>query len=69
MKAAKNFRGIEKTELTEKLLGFREELAKEKAVIASGTRAEKPAKIKNLRRNIARILTILKEQEKRKVKK
>ena len=54
-------------ELESKLLELKGTLSKEKALIASGTRAEKPAKIKNTRRQIARILTI-KAQKKSGVK-
>ena len=49
-------------ELEAKILELKTELSKEKAIIASGTRAEKPAKIRNIRRQIARILTILNEK-------
>ena len=49
-------------ELEAKLLELKTELSKEKAIVASGTRAEKPAKIRELRRQIARILTILNEK-------
>ena len=50
-------------ELEAKLLDLRAELSKEKSLIASGTRAEKPAKIKELRRDIARILTIINQKK------
>lgn len=50
-------------ELEEKLVGLKSELSKEKALIASGTRAEKPSKIRNTRRQIARLLTIIKEKQ------
>ena len=49
-------------ELEAKMLELKTELSKEKAIVASGTRAEKPAKIRELRRQIARILTILNEK-------
>ncbi|MBN2127031.1 MAG: 50S ribosomal protein L29 [Candidatus Diapherotrites archaeon] len=62
-KQSKDFRAMAKEELEEKLIGLRAELAKERAAIASGTRPEKPSKIKNAKKNIARILTILKEKE------
>jgi len=42
---------------------LRASLAKEKAVAAGGTRPENPGKIRSLKRNIARILTIMKEKE------
>ncbi len=55
---------ISEKELNEKALGMKQELAKEKAVIASGTRSEKPGKIRKIRRDIARVLTALKEKSK-----
>ena len=53
-------------DLEAKLLEVKTVLSKEKALVSSGTRAEKPAKIRNSRRMIARILTII--QQKRGVK-
>lgn len=50
-------------ELEEKLVEMRTNLAKERATIASGTRAEKPATIGNLRKGIARVLTIMAEKQ------
>jgi large subunit ribosomal protein L29 len=52
-------------ELEEKMVSLRGELSKEKAVIASGTRAEKPSKIRNTRRQVARILTLINEKKTR----
>ena len=60
---AKELKALPKEELEEKLLKLKEELAKERASVASGTRPEKPKKIRNLKKDIARILTILKERE------
>ncbi|MFH1224788.1 MAG: 50S ribosomal protein L29 [Candidatus Diapherotrites archaeon] len=50
-------------ELEARLVGLRADIAKERALAASGTRAEKPAKARNMRRMVARILTILKEKK------
>ncbi|MCR4335891.1 MAG: 50S ribosomal protein L29 [archaeon] len=50
-------------ELEGKLVDLKSVLSKEKAMVASGTRAEKPSKIKNTRRQIARILTIVTEKK------
>lgn len=49
--------------LQDRLLELRADLAKEYSQIASGTRAEKPAKIRNMRRTVARILTIINERK------
>jgi large subunit ribosomal protein L29 len=59
---AEKFAGLLKmsdAELSAKAIEMKQELAKERAVIASGTRSEKPGKIRKLRRDIARILTAL----------
>lgn len=50
---------LSEKELNEKAVELKQELAKERAVIASGTRSEKPGKIRKLRREIARILTAM----------
>lgn len=50
----------------EKLLALRRELSKQRAVIASGTRPENPGKVKSIRKDIARILTIIRKKEKTK---
>lgn len=57
-------RSMEISALHEKVAELKTELAKEKALVASGTRPEKPGKIKSIRKTIARILTIIKEKEK-----
>ena len=67
MKAAE-IRAMTDAEALEKLAALRKELAKEKETIASGTRPEKPLKIRNIRRDIARILTILNERKKKEKK-
>lgn len=46
-------------ELNARAIELKQELAKERATVASGTRSEKPAKIRNIRREIARTLTAL----------
>ncbi len=52
-------------ELEAKLVELKTTLLKEKAKGASGTRAEKPAKIRNARRGIARTLTIINEKRRK----
>ena len=52
-------------ELEARIVELKTELAKERALISSGTRAEKPAKIRNARRQVARILTIINEKRPR----
>ncbi len=49
-------------ELQTQLVELRRDLAKGKSHSASGTKAEKPAKIRTMRREIARVLTIMREK-------
>jgi len=65
---AKEVRDLGPDEAREKLAALRKELAKQRAVIASGTRPENPGKVRSIRKDIARILTILNEKEKLKGK-
>ena len=60
---------LSEKELNEKAVENKQELAKERAVIASGTRSEKPGKIRKLRREIARILTALAVKNKKEARK
>ncbi|GEM_PF-2045227 len=66
-KKLEEMRGMAVPELESQLVDLKTELAKERSLSASGTKSEKPSKMKNLRRNVARILTII--HEKKKVKK
>jgi len=52
-------------EMRAKLREFRAELARERSVAAAGGSLENPARIRELRRTIARILTIMKEAQKK----
>ncbi len=56
-------RELSENEAMEKLQELRAELSKENALIASGTRPEKPGRVRNLRRIIARILTVVREKK------
>ncbi len=44
-------------ELNSLVIELKQELAKEKAKTVSGTKAEKPGRVKKLRRDVARVLT------------
>ena len=68
-KKLEELRNLGTAELEERFLEHKTELGRERAMISSGTRAEKPAKIRNLRRNIARILTIMNEKKAKELKK
>lgn len=52
--------------LQEKLLELKIELSKQRGTISSGTKPESPGKIKKMRRDIARILTIMNETQSKK---
>ena len=52
-------------EMRAKLRELRTELARERSVAAAGGSLENPARIHELRRTIARILTIMKEVQKK----
>ena len=56
-------RGLGKEEIKEKLKGAKKELRKERSVIASGTRPDNPCKIRSIRKNMARMLTVIREKE------
>lgn len=62
-KKISQFRGLGVNELQDKAAELRAKLAKERSVKSSGTRPEKPATIGNLRRDIARCLTIIQEKQ------
>lgn len=60
-KAIKEFKGMGEAQLKEKLNDFRMELIKHNAQIATGTTPKSPGLIRQTKRNIARVLTILKK--------
>jgi large subunit ribosomal protein L29 len=57
-------RDMSKEEMDEKISELRNELLRERSKIASGGVAENPGRIKEIRRTIARILTIRRQKEK-----
>jgi len=59
----REIRAMSKEELNEKLQQLEVELSKEKGAVASGTKPENPGKIREIRKTIARIITIQKEKE------
>ena len=62
-KTISKFRDLGVQELQDKAAEFRAKLAKERSIKSSGTRPEKPATIGNLRRDIARCMTIITEKQ------
>jgi large subunit ribosomal protein L29 len=55
-------RGLSKEGLESKLVDLRAELAKERSLVASGTRPENPGKIRATRKMVARVLSVLNER-------
>lgn len=65
---AKEIAKLGASEIEAKLIETKQELAKERATIASGTKSDNPGKIRKLRRDVAKMFTIM-AQKKKEVKK
>lgn len=61
----KEIREMSSVERDRKLAEFRAELAKQRAAMMSGAGMENPGMIRAIRKNIARILTIIAEEERK----
>ncbi|MFH1751360.1 MAG: 50S ribosomal protein L29 [archaeon] len=61
-KEVKKYRELGLQELEAKVIELKTELARSKALNASGTKNESPGKINKTRKSIARTLTIIKER-------
>ena len=59
----REIRSLGSEELKDRLKQLKSELSVEKGSIASGTKPENSGKIKEIKRTIARILTIMHERE------
>lgn len=62
IKKTYELREMDQEELEDQLIQLRNDLAKEKSAIASGTQPENAGKISEIRKTIARIKTILNER-------
>lgn len=60
---SEEIRDMSQEETDDKIFELRSELLRERSKIASGGVADNPGRIKEIRRTIARILTIKKENE------
>ena len=60
---SEEIRDMSEGEMDDKIFELRSELLRERSKIASGGVADNPGRIKEIRRTIARILTIKKENE------
>ncbi len=58
----KEFLGMNVEELEKNVIDLKQELNKERSTIASGTKSENPGKIKKIRKDIARLLTVINEK-------
>ncbi|MBS3062083.1 MAG: 50S ribosomal protein L29 [Candidatus Diapherotrites archaeon] len=58
----KEVRALGDQDAETKLAELKKQLAKERGLVASGTRPENPGKIKDMRKTIARILTVSHEK-------
>jgi large subunit ribosomal protein L29 len=61
---AKDIRNMKDADLEKQLKDLRNDLLKQRAITATGGAPESPGRIRELRRTIARILTIQKEKAK-----
>ncbi len=61
---AKDIRTMKDADLDKQLKDLRNDLLKQRAITATGGAPESPGRIRELRRTIARILTIQKEKAK-----
>jgi large subunit ribosomal protein L29 len=62
---ADEIRDMSLDEMRSKLREFRSELTRERSIAAAGGSLDNPARIRELRRTIAKILTIMKELQKK----
>jgi len=60
---AKEITTMNPADIEQKVVELKQELSKERASIASGTKSENPGKIRKLRRDVARLLTIKRQKE------
>ena len=63
MKVTKDLRALSEGELNNRLKEFKKELLKLNSQVASGANAANPGKLKQTKKNIARVLTLIKEKE------
>lgn len=64
MKVTKEFRELSAEGLKTRLEEFRKELLKLNVEVANGANTSNPGKVKQTKKNISRILTVLKEKVK-----
>ena len=62
-KQSKELRGFGKEELGSRLMELRKELVKLNQQIATGTAMKNPGQVRNVKKNVARILTIQNQKQ------
>ena len=65
MKKSQAFQNISLAELQSRVVEFKKELLKLNTEVAAGANPASPGKMKQTKKNIARILTLLREREER----
>ncbi|MDP3990028.1 MAG: 50S ribosomal protein L29 [archaeon] len=63
MKVTKDLRALESNELQKRLEEFKKELLKLNVQVSTGGSAANPGKLKQTKKNIARVLTLVQEKE------
>ena len=63
MKTTKDLRALSSTELHTRLVEFKKELLKLNVQVATGANPASPGKLRQTKKNIARIMTLLAEKE------
>ena len=63
MKVTKELRGLSIDDLNARIKESKKELLKLNVHVASGTSTTNPGKLRQLKKNVARILTLIKEKE------
>ena len=60
----KDLRGMSNEDLEDKMRELKTQLSRERGAISAGTKPENPGKVREVRRTIAKILTIINESKK-----
>lgn len=63
MRKTKEFRALSAEEIKNQMAELKKELMKENVHIASGTAPSNPGRIRQAKKNLARLLTVLKQKE------
>lgn len=63
MKQTKEFKNLTEDEIKNRINELKKELMKDNVHISSGTAPASPGKLKKNKKNIARLLTVLKQKE------